>query len=159
MGLVVRIREPEDVGEALTKGYIRKLTMIHTGILAITSVFALIFVYCLFSIDLPEASSSVVNAVGLLGQLTVAVFVVWGVFILLYYDIDGAFMYRDMPQSMCEEVLQSLDKYNELEFLKERIASMDRKLTIEEGLYITNYHKVRLERQREEYCKKLYGIR
>ncbi|ELP5898531.1 hypothetical protein QTV49_000405 [Vibrio vulnificus] len=162
MGLVVRIREPEDIGVALTEGYIRKLRMIHTGIMSLAAAFLLMFFYGLFSIDLLEASlspTSAVNVVGVLAILAATTLIAWGVFILLFYDIGDRFIYSDMPLSKCEEVLEALDTYSELKFLKGRIANMDRKLTTEEGLYITNYHRVILKKKSEDSCKKLYGIR
>ena len=132
--------------------------MIHTWVFVLTTAFTLIFFYCLFSIDLLEASSFVVNAVWILAMLAVTQLAVWGVFILLFYDTDGGFIYSDMPQSKCEEVLDALNKHSELEFLKERISRMDRRLTVEEWVYIANYHKVKRLRRQEESCKKLYGI-
>ncbi|HHJ3079699.1 TPA: hypothetical protein ACPVZG_003538 [Vibrio parahaemolyticus] len=162
MGLVKRIRKPEDVGQVLTDDYLRKLRAINSGIWVITGIFsvcALVGLYWLCYVEDIDSSSLSIEDFGFYFVKLAAVwFMVLCVFMFLFYEDRYGFTYRDMPQSMCEEVLESLDKYSELEFLKERIANMDRKLTTEEGLYITNYHRVILKKKSEDSCKRLYGI-
>ncbi|MEH0791243.1 hypothetical protein KW882_02920 [Vibrio parahaemolyticus] len=158
MGLVKRIRKPEDIGELITSDYIRKLRAIHLGLMILAAASLLIITYIIYSDNVQDSPFSF----AFLLNVTLASLLPFLAFMVMTYETNSSFydgfIYRDMPQSMCEEVLEALDTYSELKFLKDRIANMDRKLTTEEGLYITNYHRVILKKKSEDFCKRLYGI-
>lgn len=63
-----------------------------------------------------------------------------------------------MPQSDCRIILEATEKYDEFRFLKERIANMDRKLTILESEFIKSQLKLLEAKFDEQACRSLYGV-
>lgn len=63
-----------------------------------------------------------------------------------------------MPQSDCRIILEAIEKYEECHFLKERLANMERKLTILESNFIKGQLRFIEAKLDEQACRSLYGV-
>ncbi|MCY9861110.1 hypothetical protein OTK49_01010 [Vibrio coralliirubri] len=64
----------------------------------------------------------------------------------------------ELPKRDCRLILEAIEKHDEFRFLKERIANMDRKLTILEGDFIKDQLKELESNLDEQACRALYGV-
>lgn len=151
----LRITCPDDIGKVITPENLAraKRTFHNTRCVILGSIGW--FVILMVAVCFHNYDSLVYPAFGFLGlAILFSLYREW--FEFKQGVGEGGLL--EMPQSLCMNILDIIDDYEDLAFLKERIANMDRKLTVSEANCITSYPLKILEKEQEMACRALYGI-
>lgn len=154
-GYPLRITCPDDIGKVITPENLAraKRTFHDTRCVILGSIGW--FVILMVAVVFHNYESLLYAAFGVLGLGFLAIIY------RAWFEFKNGISEEDlleMPQSLCVNILDIIDDYEDLGFLKERIANMDRKLTTSEASCIIGYPLILLKQEQAAACRTLYGM-
>ncbi|CAH6987182.1 hypothetical protein VCHA53O466_140108 [Vibrio chagasii] len=157
----IKIDKPDDIGTKVNNEALARSLKIETVTYFVFIVHSVLLALLIFFGERVPLDTHLTGLYYIkhLPELIFSALVLVGV--IYYLEEVGAisgYKLEDMPKSECERVLKILDGNPELQFLKERIRNMDRKLVRIEYDFLVNYEHYKSEQARDLACKRLYGV-